>query len=281
MATLNRQDQRRAQHQRYKEDVQREGKPFYPYAMVADTVMSFVVVSVIVALSAIWYFTSGEEPGDAGLLGPRYTEEADPGTTSFVPRPDWYFYFLFYLLRIFKWPDSVILATVGIPTILLVLMLALPFLDVRRERRLLRRPVAVVAAILVAVSMGVLTYKGATVQEARSADAEAVVREWTERNNLPAGDAREGAAIFVETGCMQCHTYLGAGSANLGAPELTAIGAQGGKDRQYFARYVANPRQFGNTNMPIYGEEFGGSLNDEQLNAIGVFLEASKGEGGG
>ena len=42
---------------------------------------------------------------------------ADPGTTSFVPRPDWYFYFLFYLLRIFKWPESVFLGTVGVPNI--------------------------------------------------------------------------------------------------------------------------------------------------------------------
>ena len=35
-----------------------------------------------------------------------YAEKADPGTTSFVPRPDWYYYFLFYLLRIFKWPNA-------------------------------------------------------------------------------------------------------------------------------------------------------------------------------
>ena len=54
--------------------------------------------------------------GDPGLLGPLYTEKADPGTTNFVPRPDWFFYFLFYLLRIFKWPETVVLGTVGVPT---------------------------------------------------------------------------------------------------------------------------------------------------------------------
>ena len=74
-----------------------------------------------------------------------------------MPRPDWYFYFLFYLLRIFKWPETVVLGTVGIPTILLVILIALPFFDRRRERRLSRRPVAIVAAILVVLSMGVLT----------------------------------------------------------------------------------------------------------------------------
>src|SRR2546425_12000122 len=112
--------------------------------MFHDTVMSLVVVSVIVGLAVIWKYTS--------LLGPLYEDKADPGTTNFVPRPDWYFYFLFYLLRIFKWPDSVILGTVGIPTIALILLLALPFVDIRRERRILRRPVALVAAILTVLS---------------------------------------------------------------------------------------------------------------------------------
>ena len=126
----------RKQFAKYKADVKKRGKPFFPYAMFHDTVMSLVVVSVIIGLAAVWYFTSGEDPktcgsGDSCLLGPRYSEPADPGTTNFVPRPDWYFYFLFYLLRIFKWPDSVILGTVGIPTILLIIALLLPFIDRR------------------------------------------------------------------------------------------------------------------------------------------------------
>src|SRR5436305_4005223 len=117
--------------------------------MCRDTVLSLVVVSVIVALACIWHFAAnGTKPG---WLGPLYKDKADPGTTSFVPRPDWYFYFLFYLLRIFKWPESVLLGTVGIPTIAIILLLVLPFLDVRRERRLSRRPVAIVAAVLVVI----------------------------------------------------------------------------------------------------------------------------------
>ena len=116
-------DERRSAFQRYKDDVKRTGKPFYPYAMFHDTVMSLVVVSVIVGLAFIWHYTD--------ILGPPWTDKADPGTTSFVPRPDWYFYFLFYLLRIFKWPNSVILGTVGIPTICLLLLLAIPFIDLR------------------------------------------------------------------------------------------------------------------------------------------------------
>src|SRR5207302_6383324 len=167
---MSRLDERRSEFQRYKQDVKKRGKPFYPYAMFHDTVMSLVVVCVIVLLAVIWRYGWF---GDA--LGPLNGPKADPGTTSFVPRPDWYFYFLFYLLRIFKWPESVILATVGIPTILLIIMLALPFVDLRRERRLLRRPVAVVAAILTVLSMGVLTYKGATAHEALASEVKHAV----------------------------------------------------------------------------------------------------------
>src|SRR5439155_1154350 len=163
--TSRRLEERRIAFQRYKDDVKREGKPFYPYAMFHDTVMSLVVVSVIVGLAFVWHYTD--------LLGPSLAAKADPGTTSFVPRPDWYFYFLFYLLRIFKWPDSVILATIGIPTILLVILLVLPFVDTRMERRLSRRPVAVVAAALTVISMGVLTYKVPTAHEAIASGVQA------------------------------------------------------------------------------------------------------------
>jgi mono/diheme cytochrome c family protein len=269
--------ERREAHKRYKDDVDRRGKAFFPHAMFHDTIMSFVVVSVIVALACVWYFSA--DGTEAGVLGPHWTEEADPGTTDFIPRPDWYFFFLFYLLRIFKWPESVILGTVGIPTILLVLLIVLPFIDLRRERRLLRRPVAIVTTILVVLAMGVLTWKGATAEEALGSELVEAVPEWAERQGFAGNDtAVQGAQLFAETGCAQCHVYLGVGSQNLGAPELSAIG-QGDRGVDYFRNYVANPSEFGNPVMPRYGEEFGGALDDEQLTAVATFLDASKGAG--
>jgi len=269
-------DEWRAEFQRYKEDVKRRGKPFHPYAMFHDTVMSLVVVSVIIGVTCVWYFTSGEDPatcgnGDSCLLGPRYSEPADPATTNFVPRPDWYFYFLFYLLRIFKWPDSVILGTVGIPTIALIIAFILPFVDRRRERRLSRRPVAVVAAVLVVLSMGVLTYKGATAREALASEVVQAVPEWAQRQGFEGNqDALAGARIFAESGCTACHTYLGTGSTNLGAPDLSDEGTKG-RTRDYLANYIRDPTQFGNTVMPKFG------LTDEQLDQLAEFLLASKG----
>src|SRR5687768_16056074 len=184
--------ERREAHQRYKEDVDRAGKPFFPHAMFHDTVMSLVVVGVIVGLAVVWYYDA--DGTEAGFLGPHYTEEADPGTTDFVPRPDWYFYFLFYLLRIFKWPDTVVLGTVGIPNILLGIAIALPFIDLRRERRLSRRPVAIVTALIVVVAMGTLTYRGATAKEALASETVVLVPVWAEAQGFADNpEAVEGA----------------------------------------------------------------------------------------
>jgi menaquinol-cytochrome c reductase cytochrome b/c subunit len=268
-------EERRAQFQRYKQDVKERGKPFYPYAMFHDTVMSLVVVTVIVALAVIWKYTV---PGDhtstkPGLLGPLYADKADPGTTNFVPRPDWYFYFLFYLLRIFKWPESVILGTVGIPTILVIILIALPFLDLRRERRLLRRPVAIVAAILTVLSMGVLTYKGATAKEALASEVVQAVPTWAKREGFANNpQAVAGAKLFAQSGCTSCHTYLGTGSSNLGAPDLTSIGKIG-QGAQFFSSYVSDPSKFGNNVMP----KFGNLGSAQNIHNIGVFLSVSKG----
>jgi menaquinol-cytochrome c reductase cytochrome b/c subunit len=262
-------DERRAKFQRYKQDVKTRGKPFYPYAMFHDTVMSLVVVCVIAGLAVIWKYGLFGSDVLGTILGPK----ADPGTTSFVPRPDWYFYFLFYLLRIFKWPESVILATIGIPTIALILLLVIPFVDLRRERRLSRRPVAVVAAALTVISMGVLTYKGATAQEAIPSEVKAAIPSWAQKEGFAGNkEALAGANLFAESGCVACHTYLGTGSSNLGAPDLSSEGAKG-KGIQFQIDHLKCPSCVTpGSPMPVFA-----SLGEDNLRKLAVFLEASKG----
>ncbi len=264
--------ERRAYYARYKRNVKKEGKPFFPYAMFEDTVMSLLVVCVIVALAVIWKFsTPHEDPGSSGWLGKLYDEKADPGTTNFVPRPDWYFYFLFYLLRIFKWPDSVILGTVGVPTIALLLLIALPFIDVGTERRPLRRPVAMTAAILTIITMGVLTYKGATAKEPLAAENLVLVPQWAQKQGYADNPvAVDGAKIFAQVGCMNCHTYEGAGTSNLGAPDLSSIGKTSNRGVAGFADYVSNPSKFGNNVMPQFQD-----LGADNLRKLGTFLQSS------
>jgi quinol---cytochrome c reductase cytochrome c subunit, bacillus type len=267
--------ERRRIFQQYKEDVKERGKPFYPFAMLHDTIMSLVVVIVITGLAIVWKYTT---PGnhhtiEPGWLGRLYDAPADPGTINFVPRPDWYFYFLFYLLRIFKWPPTVVIGTVGLPTVLLIILIAVPFLDIRPERRLSRRPVAIVASILVVISMGVLTYKGATAKEALGTELLAHVPTWAQKegfSNNP--QAIEGAKLFAVAGCLNCHTYNGDGGTNLGAPELTAEGAKN-KGIAFQIKHLQNPALV-NPGSPM--PSFAG-LGDQRLKLLAIFLEASKG----
>ena len=264
-------DEKHASFERYKEDVHKEGKPFFPFAMFHDTVMSLVVVCVIIGLACVWYFDAdGTEPG---FLGPHLTEEADPGTTDFVPRPDWFFYFLFYLLRIFKWPDTVVLGTVGVPNILLAILIALPFIDLRRERRLSRRPVAIVAAIIVVLAMGTLTYKGATAKEALGSELKQSVPHWAAEQGFTGNQqAIDGANLFAESGCTNCHTYLGTGSSNLGAPDLSAEGAKS-KGIEFQVSHLECPSCVNpGSPMPAFKD-----LGNENLQKLAAFLEASKG----
>jgi mono/diheme cytochrome c family protein len=267
--------ERRRIFQQYKADVKERGKPFFPYAMWHDTIMSFVVVLVIVGLAVVWkYSTPGNHHSTAaGWLGKLYDAPADPGTINFVPRPDWYFYFLFYLLRIFKWPETVLLGTIGIPTICLLLLLAIPFIDTRTERRLLRRPVAIVASILVVLSMGVLTYKGATAKEALGSELVGHVPSLAVKQGFADNpQAIAGAKIFAVAGCLNCHTYLGDGGQNLGAPDLSAEGAKN-KGIAFQIAHLKCPACV-NPGSPM--PSFAG-LGDERLKQLAVFLEASKG----
>ena len=69
------------------------------------------------------------------VLGAEQGPKADPTTTTYVPRPEWYFFFLFELLRVIKPNELVPVATIGIPTLCMVLLLLLPFYDRNPERR--------------------------------------------------------------------------------------------------------------------------------------------------
>src|SRR6478735_1577766 len=111
-----------------------KGKPFFPYAVFKDGAMACIVMLVIILMSI---FLGAE-------LGPK----ADPTSTTYVPRPEWYYFFLFELLRVVKPPALVFVATIGIPTVAMVLLVLLPFIDRNPERNPLKRPVATLAGIL-------------------------------------------------------------------------------------------------------------------------------------
>ncbi len=166
-----------------------------------------------------------------------------------------------------------LLGTIGIPTICLILLLAMPFIDLRAERRLLRRPVALVAAALVVVSMGVLTYKGATAKEALGSELKALVPKWAAKQHFTNNQqAVAGANLFAVVGCANCHIYEGIGGGFAGAPELTAEGAKN-KGIDFQIRHLKCPSCV-NPGWPMPSFQ---DLGDARLAQLAAFLEASKG----
>ena len=169
---------------------------------------------------------------------------------------------------------GVVLGTVGVPTILLILLIGLPFFDRRPERMILRRPVAVVTAILVVIAMGTLTWKGATAKEALGSETVGLVPEWAQKQGFADNaDAVAGAKLFAESGCLNCHTYMGTGSSNLGAPDLTDE-APKNRGIQSQIDHLMNPSSKSpGSPMPSFA-----ALGADNLELLATFLEASKGE---
>ena len=155
-------------------------------------------------------------------LGPK----ADPTTTTYVPRPEWYFFFLFELLRVVKPPSLVFLATIGIPTIALVALILLPFVDRNPERHPLKRPVAMLAGITTIGAMAYLTSLGA------------LAGSPTEIELTVAPVYQQGKEVAAASGCLGCHQF-GENGNNGPGPNLTHIGAK--LPRQAIARTLLNP----------------------------------------
>jgi menaquinol-cytochrome c reductase cytochrome b/c subunit len=216
------------------EVLKKKGKPFFPYAVLKDSAMALIVVLVIAAMSLI--------------LGAEQGPKADPTTTTYVPRPEWYFFFLFELLRVIKPPELVPIATVGIPTIAMVLLLLLPFYDRGAERRPERRPIAATAGILTIVSMAYLTYLGASAGSP------------TEIELTVAPQYEAGKEVAAQSGCLACHKFGDNGNAGPG-PELTHIG------ERIPRAAIVRSLEVGPGIMPSYQD-----LSPEKLNAVADFL---------
>src|ERR1700761_8996552 len=125
-----------------------QGKPFFPYAVAKDSIIAVIVMAVIIFLAL--------------FLGDNLGPKVDPTTTTYVPRPDWYFFFLFEVLRVMKnIPKFTDLATIGVPTVCMILLFLLPFYDRSPERRITHRPVALSAGLVTILAMAYLTWSGA------------------------------------------------------------------------------------------------------------------------
>jgi menaquinol-cytochrome c reductase cytochrome b/c subunit len=220
--------------------LKQQGKPFFPYAVLKDSVMAVITLVVIIVMAL---FLGAE-------LGPK----ADPTTTTYTPRPEWYFFFLFELLRVIKPPELVFLATIGIPTICLILLLLLPFFDRGPERHPFRRPVATLAGITTIGAMAYLTILGATAGSPTEIELDS-----------PA-EFEQGKQAVASSGCLACHK-IGENGGDLG-PDLTEVGER--LPRQAIERTLINPT----APMPSYAEL--SQAEPEKFDALVDYLASLK-----
>lgn len=123
------------------------GKPFYPDQVFED-VVGMLILFIILSCAALFAHVPLE-----GV--------ADPTNADYDPRPEWYFLFLFQLLKYFQGPFE-ILGTFVIPTVGMLLLLFLPFLDKGERKVLWKRPIAMTVTSFCVIAIVGLTVLGAT-----------------------------------------------------------------------------------------------------------------------
>jgi len=185
-----------------------EGKPFFPYAVAKDSLMAVIVMIVIMLLSLLF----GAE------LGPK----VNPTSTTYVPRPDWYFFFLFEVLRVMRnVPKFTPMATIGVPTLCMIGLFLLPLYDRSPERLITRRPVALAAGLATIACIAYLTFSGANT----GSPNQVVLPPPTGLTAAQRATFTAGEIVVGESGCEGCHE-IGSNGNNGPGPPLTHIGAR-------------------------------------------------------
>ncbi|MGA9192716.1 MAG: c-type cytochrome [Anaerolineales bacterium] len=203
-------------------EAKEKGSPFFPDILFKDALISLLILGVLIALA---YF-----------FGAPLEARANPADTTYTPRPEWYFLFLFQLLKYFPGKLEV-LGVIAIPTIVILTLFALPFLDRSKDRHFFSRPIVTGATGLLVVGVAFLT-----VQAVREAPPPAETSQ---------GDP---VAALYTANCAPCH------GANIDVPpgtNLHSIIAQGVHGQ----------------GMPAWS----GDLSTDQIDALAGFILSPKG----
>ncbi len=155
-------------------EAKKKGIPFFPDAIFKDTVVAFIVFLVLVGLSV--------------FVGASLEEVADPSDSSYTPRPEWYFLFLFQLLKYFP-GDLEVIGVFVIPMIAIGFLVALPWTDRSAKRHWSDRPVVTSITVFLLAGAIFLTVQ-AFLEEAPPAAA------------TTAGDR---TALLYADNCAGCH----------------------------------------------------------------------------
>jgi len=207
----------------------RRGRPFWPDVIFEDLVIAIVVFLVLAGLAV--------------TQGAPLEAQADPADTAYIPRPEWYFLFLFQLLRYFpgqlEWVGIIIL-----PLLALGALLALPFIDRRIERRLRYRPVAAAGAVIVAGGIGFLT----------TAAVLGTPPSQVEERGIQLAAAQILGRTHYRQYCADCHGANGEGTPT--GPSLAEAARR--RDANFIHSYIENPgRMRRGALMPAFLDQLG------------------------
>lgn len=232
----------------YHDLLRREGVPFFPDAIWRDAVFALLVVIVLVGLALI--------VGPPELAGP-----PSPAILDTVPRPDWYFLWLFASLALLP-PGVEFVILIGGSVLVFVMLFLLPLVSNRGERSIKTRPWAPVAVLVIVTMIAATTVKGFVAPWSPDFSTEplppTLVGATTAQEAL-------GGQLFHAKGCQYCHT-IAAGYGGKRGPDLTYIGDRLSANELTWR--IAN----GGINMPA----FAGTLTPEEMDALVAFLSSRK-----
>jgi ubiquinol-cytochrome c reductase cytochrome b subunit len=216
---------------------------FYPRQVLMDLSLTALL---IIGLGLLCFFAPMQ-------LGP----PANPADAQYVPRPEWYYLPIFQWLKYWHGAASLI-GILVIPTVLVLAIIALPFLDRSIERRPWKRPVAMGAYACVLFALVGLGLRSQYLDKHDPGVAQQLAKQKTEEDeymhkpfepelssaslaaaNVALADplAAKGKTIFEAQSCNACHGDGGVGTA--AAPALVGIAAKVSPEQ--LAQLVKNP----------------------------------------
>ena len=231
----------------YHELTKKDGAPFVPYAIWKD--MFFAAFILLAVAACALYF---------GPFGP--TGQPDPTIIQTVPKPDYFFLWLYALLSLLP-PSLETPALLIGPVLVIVGLLLLPFLSGEGEKSWRRRPIAVLTVLLIAITLGTFTHLAGYTPWSPHMNAWSGAPVPVEFLRGTTALERQGALIFQVKQCRNCHSLRNLGGQR--GPALDTVAVRLTQDQ--LIRQVIQ----GGGNMPAYGT----NLNPAETTALVAFLE--------